>query len=318
MLQWKIESMNMLQILTKVAIELLGNYNFSIREPGNSQRLYYLDLTTIIDREVRKLDNEVPIAVDSLTGKVYHNPVTISFYALYLWDSFKRGERTLADSLLSQARWLKNHNQRGAWIYPISVPRYSASPGWKSAMAQGLAISVFTRAFELTRESGYQNAAFQAAAVLIRPIEEGGCSSFDQEGLPFLEEVAVNPPAHILNGAIFALWGLYDLESMSDAFEPFRDQVLKRLMKELPRYDLGYWSHYDLMYPAPASRGYHLLHIAQLEVLYELTGEPVFRYYADKWRGYLKDPLKRIRAFGKKAWFSMKETISHQGHGQAT
>ncbi len=306
------------QILTKVVIELLGNYNFSIREPGNPQRLYYLDLRAIIGREIRKLENEVPIAVDSLTSKIYHNPVTISLYALYLWDSFKQGERAAADSMLLQARWLKNHNHRGAWIYPISVPRYSASPGWRSAMAQGLAISVFTRAYELTHELGYRDAALQAAAVLTRPIEADGCSHFDQQGLPFLEEVAVNPPAHILNGAIFALWGLYDLESISNAFNSFKDRALKRLTEELPRYDLGYWSGYDQMYQVPASRRYHLLHIAQLKVLHILTGEPIFRYYADKWQSYLKDPLKRIRAFGKKAWFSMKEAVSYRDHGQAT
>jgi hypothetical protein len=167
-------------------------------------------------------------------------------------------------------------------------------------MAQGLTISVFTRAFNLTHEAMYQEAAIQAAETLSKPIETG-CTSFDEDGLPFLEEVAVNPPAHILNGAIFALWGLYDLELVSNAFQPFKDLALKRLIKELPRYDLGYWSRYDLQ-------------IAQLEVLYELTGEPVFRYYAEQWRGYLKDPLKWIRAFGKKAWFAMKDAASHQDY----
>ena len=291
---------------------LLRSYSFGIRFGTAKGGLYYLDMSDVLAREIRGFEKDIPVTYHG--NLKYHNPVTVSFYALHLYDRYLLEKDELqAEIFLKQARWLQAQHQAEGFIYPIPVPRYAANPGWKSAMAQGLAISVFTRAFNLTHEAVYQEAALQAAEILSKPIETG-CASFDEDGLPFLEEVAVNPPAHILNGAIFALWGLYDLELISNAFQPFKDLALKRLIKELPRYDLGYWSRYDLQYEVPASRGYHLLHIVQLEVLYELTGEPVFRYYAEQWRGYLKDPFKRIRAFVKKGWFSMKEALSHQNY----
>lgn len=300
--------MNVLQMIRRIKTELFGKYNVSIREHKNSRELYYIDLTNIITRECQKLNHGIPVVTNNPTGMTYYNPVTISFYALHLWDRYiiYGDQGNLIDSFLSQASWLKDHSQEGAWVYPIAVQRYSISPGWKSAMAQGLAISVFIRAFKLTHKPEYRDAALQAAAVLVKPIEGGGCSSFDMDGLPYLEEIAVNPPTHILNGAIFALWGLYDLEMISNEYAMIKDKVVERLVRELPSYDTGYWSRYDLFYDAPATRGYHILHIAQLESLYLLTKEPVFQQYSVIWQKYLKNPHKRATAFVKKGLFVLK------------
>lgn len=300
--------MNALQMIGRIKAELFGRYNFAIREQKNLGKLYYLDLVNIIARECQRLNHGVPVVIDDLTGATYCNPVTVSFYALHLWDRYINcgNQSNLIDSFLLQSIWLKDHNQEGALIYPIAVPRYSISPGWRSAMAQGLAISVFSRAFKLTHKPEYRDAALQAAAILVKPIQAGGCSSFDVDGQPYLEEIAVNPPAHILNGAIFALWGLYDLEVISNEYVTIKDKVVRRLARELPNYDLGYWSRYDLLYDAPSSRGYHILHIAQLESLYLLTKEPAFQQYSVIWRNYLKAPHKRARAFVKKGLFVLR------------
>jgi len=290
--------------------DLLHSYTFNIRSNTIEAGLFYLDMSDILTREIRGFEHDIPFIYHN--GLRYHNPVTVNFNALHLYDRYLLEKDELqAELFLKQAHWLwtEMQNHGGAFIYPFPASRYTTNPGWKSAMAQGLVISVFVRAFGLTQEVIYYDAAIQAAKVLSQPIGKGGCTSFDENGLPFLEEVAVNPPAHILNGAIFALWGLYDLEKINNTLQTFKILVLKRLIKELSYYDIGYWSRYDLVYQAPASRGYHILHIAQLKVLYILTGESIFRYYADKWQNYLKDPIKRIRAFGEKAWFSMKREV---------
>lgn len=297
------------QLFMEGLSDLLHPYTFDIRLDRTKAGLYYLDMSDVLAREIRGFEQDIPFVYHS--GLKYHNPVTVSFYALHLYDRYLlKKDELQAELFLKQARSLQIQHQSGAFTYPFPIPRYKANSGWKSAMAQGLAISVFTRAFNLTHEAMYQEAALQAAKTLSKPVETGGCTSFDEKGLPFLEEVACDPPAHILNGAIFALWGLYDLEEISDAFQSFKKLVIRRLIRELPHYDMGFWSRYDLMYQAPASRGYHILHIAQLKVLHRLTGEPIFKHYADKWQCYLKDPLKRIRAFWRKAWFSMKGIYS--------
>lgn len=297
--------MRCLYLFKKVFVELLHPYTFEVRPIAQDNGFYCLDVSDILAREIQEFEQGIPIIRQASIK--YHNPVTVSFYALYLYDRYLREkDESQIEEFLNQAHWLQIQQKSGAFTYPVSVPQYAASPGWRSAMAQGLAISVFIRAFKLTHKPEYRDTALQAAAILVKPIEEGGCSSFDVDGLPYLEEIAVNPPAHILNGSIFALWGLYDLEVISNEYVTIKDKVVRRLARELPNYDLGYWSRYDLLYDAPASRGYHILHIAQLESLYLLTKEPVFQQYSVIWRNYLKAPHKRARAFVKKGLFVLR------------
>ena len=85
----------------------------------------------------------------------------------------------------------------------------------------------------------------------------------------------------ILNGWIFSYWGLRDYALMLDdeQVRNVAEKTLKTIIKTLPEYDLGYWSRYDLT-KRIASPFYHRLHIAQLRVMFDLTGEQVFEIYA--------------------------------------
>ena len=80
------------------------------------------------------------------------------------------------------------------------------------------------------------------------------------------------------------------------------------LERNLPRFDAGYWSMYDV---APvgmknmASPFYHHLHIVQLDVMFRLTGKEVFREFRDRWAGYRDNRWSRRRAFVRKALFKM-------------
>ena len=46
---------------------------------------------------------------------------------------------------------------------------------------------------------------------------------------------------------------------------------------------------------------YHKLHIAQLNVMYDLTGRDEFKHYAERWDNFQHNRLYRIIAFCKKA-----------------
>jgi len=48
---------------------------------------------------------------------------------------------------------------------------------------------------------------------LVTPIENGGCLHIDLAGDWWIEEYITNPPTHILNGFIWALWGARDYVS---------------------------------------------------------------------------------------------------------
>jgi heparosan-N-sulfate-glucuronate 5-epimerase len=54
-----------------------------------------------------------------------------------------------------------------------------------------------------------------------------------------------------------------------------------------------------------ASRFYHTLHVAQLRVMYRLTGESIFQDFAEKWATYLQGPLNRNAALGLKVVFKL-------------
>jgi heparosan-N-sulfate-glucuronate 5-epimerase len=78
------------------------------------------------------------------------------------------------------------------------------------------------------------------------------------------------------------------------------NKTINTLVKALPEFDLGYWSKYDIG-KRIASPFYHKLHIAQLMVMYDISGIKVFEDYAIRWQKYYNSPLKRSYAFTKKA-----------------
>ena len=111
----------------------------------------------------------------------------------------------------------------------------------------------------------------------------------------------------ILNGWMYALWGLRELSLAFDdvgADERFTESVAC-LLQLLPRYDVGWWSRYSLYphrLPDLAKLFYHRLHVDQLEVMYDLTGEELFRAVAGRWRRY-DTTVHRVRLTAQKARF---------------
>jgi hypothetical protein len=243
------------------------------------------------------------VIVPGPDGSWYHNAVSISLYALSRHTAAAAGR---ADPLfLTQARHLRSTQDRGGgWRYPVPVRRYAVEPGWYSAMAQGLAVSVLLRAHDATAELSYADAAAAAAALLLRPLGEGGCSHYDQGGRPFPEECPADPPAHILNGALFALIGLGEHETRSGGGACIAG--VARVAAGLPAYDLGYWSRYDLRFTAPATMAYHSLHVSLLEAVARRLpaaepARPCLLDTAVRWDAYRRHPGNRLRAAAGKA-----------------
>jgi len=63
------------------------------------------------------------------------------------------------------------------------------------------------------------------------------------------------------------------------------DQGILALKNELPKYDSNGTSLYDRL-GLPANSFYKSLHVRQLEQLYDLTHEPIFKTFHDKWNKY--------------------------------
>jgi heparosan-N-sulfate-glucuronate 5-epimerase len=302
--------------LARQAVTDLRKHHYPVEPgdlPADGSGPYPLDLRPI--GTAFRLDAEGIVVTRDAGGLIYRNPVSACLHALGRHTEARRAEAdgpgsprraAAAAQMLIQARQVRrSQDSSGGWRYPVPAPRYRVEPGWYSAMAQGLAISVLLRAFDLTSERSYLDAAEAAGVLLLRPLDAGGCADYDELGQPFLEECPSDPPSHILNGAIFALIGLRELAGRTggDGFRP----AGQRLASQLGEFDLGYWSRYDLTFTAPASHAYHCLHISLLLAAGRTVGDARFGQTADRWHRYLGRPASRLRAMAGKARFVLGE-----------
>merc|ERR1712098_44229 len=123
------------------------------------------------------------------------------------------------------ANWfVKNQDpSTGGWPTPIvfnkdrkKYPQAAEiEPGWFGAMCQGQAISVLVRAFISTKDETYLNAAEDAVALFNISSSEGGVKAVFMDRYVWYEEYPTSPPSFILNGFMYSLLGLYDLQSVS-------------------------------------------------------------------------------------------------------
>jgi heparosan-N-sulfate-glucuronate 5-epimerase len=198
----------------------------------------------------------------------------------------------------------------GGWEHAFDLPHtYDLRAPWVSAMAQGEGASLLVRLHAATGEHRYAESARRALRLLGVPTEDGGTSSFI-DGRPFPQEYPTSPPSFVLNGGMFAMWGLCDAAQAlgdADARSAFDDAV-ETLALNLHRWDSGWWSLYDL-YPHrfanPASFAYHELHIAQLEAMQRVAPRPNFAATAERFVRYESAALARARAFATKAAFRL-------------
>ncbi len=152
-------------------------------------------------------------------GKIgrQYNPIAIAQYALGNYNLAKQhGNSVSYDTFLGSADWLLKNlvctsHTTYAWQHHFDFEyfRLLQSP-WISGLAQGQGLSVLVRAYHETGEHRYRRMADEAFHSLALPIEQGGVQYTDNDGFLWIEEYLVEPPTHILNGFIWALWGIYD------------------------------------------------------------------------------------------------------------
>jgi heparosan-N-sulfate-glucuronate 5-epimerase len=213
---------------------------------------------------------------------------------------------------LSYAEWIlksltRHSGDFGLWVESSFRFGHRIRPPWSSAMAQGEGISVLLRAYELSEDKRFLEGASLAFGAFLVPVQAGGLrTTIDGEFL-FFDEYPATPPTRVLNGFIWALLGIWDLYRATD--EPAARRVffdaIRTLRHILPRYDRGGWSRYALYegggpfykVDCPASAHYHLTHIAQLRVLHQITGDPIFLDMADRWDRSKDCLLTKVRVW---------------------
>ena len=246
-----------------------------------------------------------------------YNPIAIAQYGLGNYNLWRRtNDPARKQKFLEIADWLCAHlepNAQGVdvWNHHFNWEyRDTLRAPWYSALAQGQGISLLVRAHQETGDSRYLDAAKQALVSFERPIAEGGVAFTDKSGDLWFEEYIVSPPTHILNGFIWALWGMHDywLATRDSSSRDLFDRGARTLLHNLDRYDLGFWSLYEqsgTRLPMVASSFYHRLHLVQLRVMHRLTGEKLFATTADRWEHYTHSRTNRTRALIYKTTFKL-------------
>jgi heparosan-N-sulfate-glucuronate 5-epimerase len=252
-------------------------------------------------------------------GKIslQYNPIAIAQYGLGNYNVFRRtADPERRQKFFRAADWLCSHleqNARGlaVWNHHFDWEyREKLKAPWYSALAQGQGVSLLVRAHKESGDARYLDAAQRALASFYRSAAEGGVALTDERGDLWFEEYIVSPPTHILNGFIWASWGIYDffLATGDASAKELFSRAVQTLLHNLDRYDLGFWSLYEqsgTRLPMVASRFYHQLHIVQLRVMHRLTGEATFARVADRWENYSRSRSNRARAFCYKSAFKL-------------
>jgi heparosan-N-sulfate-glucuronate 5-epimerase len=263
---------------------------------------YYLDKTFTKKLEQAsniKFINGIPQTFYDSDKKYHYNPVTIEQYALGLYNRYLSGEDT-KDKFLATSSWLLTYmDTEGA--LRCNFPYKGYLSGWVSSMAQGEALSVFVRAYNLTNDENYKTASslvfdylIDAKNKLVTNITDIDSKFGDNL---FFQEYPIDTNSlhkYTLNGFIYTLIGVYDWSTITDSYlvSVYFNNGISTLKILLPYYDIGGFSAYDLDYLftnkyAYASADYHAVHIELLGVLYSITSNEVFNYFKTLWLNYV-------------------------------
>jgi heparosan-N-sulfate-glucuronate 5-epimerase len=239
-----------------------------------------------------------------------YNPIAIAQWGLGNYNLHRQ------QKVLAASDWLCTNleqNAHGLWVWNHHFDweyRTTLKSPWYSGLAQGQGISLLVRAHAETGSAKYLDAAHRAFQSFLVSTDKGGVSFTDAKGDLWFEEYIVTPPTHILNGFIWAIWGIrdYALATGQASAHDLFTRAVATLRTNLHRYDLGFWSLYEesgTRLPMLASAFYHQLHIVQLRVMHRLTGDKVFADYADRWEGYAQSRSRRTRALCYKGAFKL-------------
>ena len=246
-----------------------------------------------------------------------HNPIAVAQWGLGNYNLLRQtGGHEARRKFLLASEWLcqrleQNSNGVSVWNHHFDWEyRQTLKAPWYSGLAQGQAISLLVRAHAETEDQKYLDCAAQSFRSFLQPIESGGVVFTDEQGNIWFEEYILPVPTHILNGFIWAAWGVYDYFLATGSAEAVNlfAEAIKTLQANLDRYDLGFWSRYELsgtVLPMIASPFYHRLHVTQLRVMHRITSEEVFARYASRWESYAQSPFKRTRALCYKGAFKL-------------
>lgn len=262
---------------------------------------YYLDFTGVLPLVEQEYHGPVDargVPMNRFAGQGdFHNVITIAQYALALHDTILASGETAELKQMLQAQLntivelIEPGGQwKGFFLHQWNSPKYpELRAPWVSALGQGNGISALLRGYQWNGDPRLLECATAMFEALERPMSEGGAREVDANGHFWLEEYPMKPSSHVLNGFIFALWGVLDFARVTGSPRAWEwwNAGCQTLRVRLKDYDCGFWSVYDLSHRELASQYYQLnIHIPQLEAMHWLTGDELYLRFARRWRQF--------------------------------
>jgi len=262
--------------------------------------LYPVDMSSFLMPMHCTLDTAgVPCHMNPLG---YHPTIVVQYALAHLNAYLETSDKQHCDAFLTQAYWLVEHEERisndaGGWPISFPLPDLDVRVPYLSALAQGGAVSVLVRAYQLTRKEVFLEVICRAVRTFERDILDGGINTpVGVEGV-FFEEVAVYPARHTLSGFIFALLGLYDYVALTGAarIEKLINRSHMTMHTLLEEYDTGFWIRTDLIHRRLASPSHLALNIMLLEALANYAQCDCCQVVALRCQRYQRQVNSRVR-----------------------
>lgn len=248
------------------------------------------------------------VRVFSLGGTLYQHPVGQAQLALNLLNSYRlNGSAVYLRRAVANAQRLVDTRveEAGAWFYPYPFDfavygdaSLLLQAPWFSGLAQSQALSVFVRLFGVTGDPRWKAAADATfASLLVEPTADRPWVTWvDAAGFLWLEEYPrwpVERSERVLNGSIFAAFGVYDYLRLTG--DPVAASLVDGQVTTVAHYFdewrvPGHPASYSLTHPVQNTH-YHSTVVAEFRCLAKLTGRQIERSFA--WQLYQDYPTAR-------------------------
>jgi hypothetical protein len=229
------------------------------------------------------------------------DPIDLCHLAIDRFHAFlETGDAAPRQEFIAMSRRLlkRGHVSELAGRRCFIVPQFSRVDGyaphatpWLSASAQGWIGAVLVRAFQLTHDPAFVDAARAAMQPFLVDIAHGGVRDRERHGHVFYEQFALpGQTRHVLTGFLAALLGIWDVARATgdaDARRAFDDGVAALDDRVLASFDTGHVSLYDQhTRVSPSCVFYTWVHVRQLASLARITRQQRLFAWAERWRAY--------------------------------
>lgn len=238
------------------------NFYYGIGTNGAAWKRLTRDLLIDLQKGIQQIVNSGSrsTALDKLKKKLRRTDIKVTAISILgngMFDNLTLATTEHISQFYDAADWFVRHQdlKTGGWPNPVKrkLSEFAElKQGWYSAMGQGHAISLLARAYYHSNGNAkYLRAAVNGMKPFRVPSRQGGVLAKFMGKYDWYEEYPTTPASFVLNGFIYSLLGLYDLNatapsSLSREAGQLFEQGMTSLKKMLLLFDTGSGSIYDL------------------------------------------------------------------------